>query len=187
MRALESRWATVAGRRVHARVCEAAGADRPAVVLVHGLGMSARYLEPTAERLADGLRVYAPDLPGFGESEAPPEVLDVGGLAGALAGWMDALGLGRAVLLGNSLGCQIALDLAVRRPDVVRALVLVGPTADAAGRWIPRLVARAAVDVLREAPSLWPVIASEYAKAGVVRTWETVSYTHLTLPTIYSV
>ena len=164
----------VEGRRVHARVCEAAGAGRPPVVLVHGLSMSARYLEPTAERLADGFAVYAPDLPGFGESEAPPHVLGVDGLADALGAWMDAVGLRRAVLLGNSLGCQVLLALAVRRPDLVRALVLVGPTADPDVRSPFRLVARAAVDVFRERPSLYPVIASEYLKAGVVRTWRTL-------------
>ncbi len=174
MTPLESRWATVDGLRVHARVCEAVGPEGPAVVLVHGLSMSARYLEPTAERLAGHVRVYAPDLPGFGESDAPPHVLGVGGLADALAGWMDAFRVRPAVLLGNSLGCQILLDVAVRRPELVRALVLVGPTVDPAGRSIPRLVGRAAVDVFREAPSLWPLIVSEYLKAGVVRTWKTL-------------
>ena len=174
MTPLESRWVTVDGRRIHARVCETAGPERPPIVLVHGLSMSARYMEPTAERLADHFQVYAPDLPGFGESEAPPHVLDVGGLAGALAGWMDASGLRQAVLVGNSLGCQVLLDLAVRRSDLVVALVLVGPTADPAGRWIPRLVGRAALDVFREAPSLYPIIVSEYLKAGVVRTWRTL-------------
>ena len=98
------------------------------------------------------------------------------GLADALAGWMDACGLARAVLLGNSLGCQVVVALAARRPDLVGALVLVGPTADPAGRSVPRLAARAAVDVLREDPALYPIIARNYLRAGPRRTWRTLRH-----------
>jgi pimeloyl-ACP methyl ester carboxylesterase len=138
--------------------------------------MSGRYLAPTAERLAADFRVYAPDLPGFGRSPSPARVLDVVGLADALSGWMDARGLARALLLGNSLGCQVIVALAARRPDLVGAVVLVGPTADPAGRSVPRLVARAAVDVFWEDRALFPIIVRGYLRAGVRRTWLTIQH-----------
>jgi len=59
---------------------------RPPVVLVHGLGLSGRYMLPVAERLArHNLQVYLPDLPGFGDSDKPDAALDVSRLADALA------------------------------------------------------------------------------------------------------
>lgn len=171
-----SRWSEAAGCRVHARVWEEAGANRSPVVLVHGLSMSSRYLVPTAEPLAADFRVYAPDLPGFGESESPSRVLDVPELAEALAEWMDRCGIDRALLVGNSLGCQIITEVAVRRPELADGLVLVGPTPDPAGRSIPRLLARAGVDVFREHRALLPIIARDYLRAGIRRTWRTLEH-----------
>lgn len=59
---LESRWAVVDGRRMHARVSTTpAPAGSPMVVLVHGLVVSSRYMIPTAEKLAPHHEVYVPD------------------------------------------------------------------------------------------------------------------------------
>ena len=103
-------------------------APRLPVVLVHGLGLSGRYMLPVARHLAPHFPVYLPDLPGFGDSEKPADTLDVPGLADALAAWIAAAGLARAALLGNSFGCQIIADLAARHPDLVERAVLQGPT-----------------------------------------------------------
>ena len=72
--------------------------------------------------------MLAPDLPGFGRSGKPNRVLSVPELADALAPWMEAIGLASAAMVANSLGRQIVVDLAVRRPELVEALVLAGPT-----------------------------------------------------------
>jgi pimeloyl-ACP methyl ester carboxylesterase len=61
------------------------------VVLVHGIGVSSRYMTPIAIELAATCKVYAPDLPGFGLSAKPSRILDVPALADALAAWMRAL------------------------------------------------------------------------------------------------
>jgi 2-hydroxy-6-oxonona-2,4-dienedioate hydrolase len=108
-----------------------AGADGPGladIVLVHGLGLSGRYMEPVARALRHRARVWLPDLPGFGESDKPAATLDVAALADALAGWIRAAGIGAPVLLANSFGCQIAIDLAARHPGLASALILQGPT-----------------------------------------------------------
>jgi pimeloyl-ACP methyl ester carboxylesterase len=94
---------------------------------VHGLVASSRYMVPTHKRLVAYYRVYAPDLPVFGESEKPRRVLDVTGLCDSLAAWIREIGLERAALVGISFGCQIIADLAVRHPERVERAVLQGP------------------------------------------------------------
>jgi pimeloyl-ACP methyl ester carboxylesterase len=157
---LTSAWRTVAGRRMHERRGGAAGA--PPLVLVHGLGVSSRYLVPVAERLAAERRVLAPDLPGFGRSEPPHGMLDVPGLADALSAWLDAAGLERTPVLANSLGCQVAVELAVREPARVEALVLVGPTVDPSARSLPRQALRLLATAPHEARALLALVAYEY-------------------------
>ena len=164
---LRSLWITVDGRRVHARV-----STRPVppeavpVVLVHGLGMSGRYMVPTAEQLAGEFPVYAPDLPGHGRSDKPRHTLNVQELAGALLAWMDSVALPRAALLGNSLGCQIIAELARRSPHRVDRLILVGPTADPAARSTRRQIARMLITGRAERPGIGPLALLEYWRAG---------------------
>src|SRR5438045_2623926 len=101
---LESMWTLVNGKRMHARVSLHTSAEAPNVVLVHGLGVSSRYMVPTAERLARYCSVYAPDLPGFGKSAHPRHVLDIPRMADALDAWMEKVGLGSAAFIRKSLG-----------------------------------------------------------------------------------
>ena len=111
------------------------------LVLVHGLGLSGRYMLPVAEALARHHPVYLPDLPGFGDSAKPDRALDVPGLAEALAGWIRAAGLEPVALLGNSFGCQIIADLAARHPRLVERAVLQGPTTPPQDRpWLRQFV-----------------------------------------------
>ena len=137
-------WTPVRGLRVHARVsAEPLAPDAPVVVLVHGVAVSNRYLLPVARHLAPLARVYVPDLPGYGKSDKPPiRTLTVPHLADWLVAWMDAIGLERAHMLGNSFGCQILADLAVRYPERIDHLVLQGPTMDPHARTAVRQVAR---------------------------------------------
>lgn len=140
---LESTWTEVQGLRMHARqALSLAPPERPPLVLVHGVAVSSRNMAPSAEAFAPHLPVYAPDLPGHGRSDDADHVLATHELADALAAWMDAMGLRSASLLGNSFGCQIAAEVAVRHPDRVDRLILQGPTTDPLGRSYPRQVVR---------------------------------------------
>jgi len=159
---LRSEHALIGGLRVHWRT---GGAGEP-LVLVHGIGVSGRYLLPTAARLTDGFRVYVPDLPGSGRSEKPSRPLGVRGAARALAAWLDATGIDKASFLGNSMGCQILIDLAAAAPERVQALVLVGPTVDSEARSFTRQAWRLFVDMFREPPSLIRIVASDYVVYG---------------------
>lgn len=165
---LESLWTRVGGCRMHARASVGAVVPRAApVVLVHGFGVSSAYFVPTAERLAVEFDVYAPDLPGHGKSDTPCEPLDIPQLADCLVAWMDAMGLRRVSLVGNSMGCQIAVDTAVRYPDRLDRLVLLGPTADPQGRTIFAQAVRLIAAAPYERLSLNAILFADYVRMGV--------------------
>lgn len=163
-------WTIVNGLPVHARV----GADppppqSPAVVLVHGMVVSSRYMVPTAEHLAPFCQVYAPDLPGYGMSGKPQHILNLPELADALLAWMDAVGLQRATMLGNSLGCQIIVDFAVRYPERIERAVLQGPTTDPRKRTTLRTLAAWMVHNFREPTGMTKIMIRDYLDAGLRR------------------
>ena len=174
-RAAGSLWTRVDGRRLHARHVGPEVATASPVVCVHGVGVSSRYMVATMAELASTFDVYAIDLPGFGLTDRPPEVLDVVGLADALAGWIQAAGLGRPALLANSVGCQIAVDCALRYPDRVSRMVLVGPTIDPIARSALRQGLRWARNLPGERPGQLPLSVADYADAGVGRVLRTFS------------
>jgi pimeloyl-ACP methyl ester carboxylesterase len=166
---------TQAGRyRMFARVADGpAGGHENPVILLHGLVVSSRYMEPLAAILGRHFRVLAPDLPGFGESEKPREVLDIPALAEALATWLKACGIAQATMIGNSFGCQILAALAVRHPALVRRLVLQGPTVDPEARSLPVQIVRDIVNGRREPRPMGPIARIDYAKAGLKRAFLT--------------
>lgn len=119
------RFVQVEGRQVHLRQCGAG----PAAVILHQTPQSSVTMEPLM-RLLPGFTVFAPDSPGFGLSDPlPGQEWDMGQLAGALAGLLDALGLERVALLGQHTGATIATEFARRWPQRVCSLAADGYTA----------------------------------------------------------
>jgi pimeloyl-ACP methyl ester carboxylesterase len=168
-----SRRVRVAGLDLHVRT-RGGAAGRP-WVLLHGLAVSHRYLMPTAAALG-GVPVYVPDLPGFGLSDKPRHVYDVHQQAQVVATWMDAEALSDACLLGNSFGCQVAVELAISRPDLVAALVLVGPTVDPAAPTAGGQIRRWLRDLLSEDPHQIPILAADIRDAGPRRVLQTLQH-----------
>ncbi|MBB5760357.1 pimeloyl-ACP methyl ester carboxylesterase [Methylorubrum rhodinum] len=172
---LAARRDRVGGIILHARVSlSSVPEDRLPVILVHGLGMSSRYMIPLAEHLAPHLRVYAPDLPGFGLSDKPAAALTVRQLADALAAWMHEVGVKRAAFVGNSLGCEVLVELALVHPQLVDRLVLQGPTPDPEARGIARQVVGFFLIAPFERWSLAWVALTDYARSGVRRYLQTL-------------
>ncbi len=99
------------------------------VVLLHGLGGSKVTWLPIVSSLSERYRVIVPDLPGHGESGKPRVDYSARFYARVVRHLLDALGIERAVLLGNSMGGRIALELALRSPGRVASSVLLSPSA----------------------------------------------------------
>jgi pimeloyl-ACP methyl ester carboxylesterase len=103
--------------------------EGPDVLLLHGLGGAKSSFFDTAAALSrDGYRVHALDFPGFGGSSKPATApYTARWLAETVVGTMDALGIDRAHLVGNSMGGRVALEVGLRHPERVRALGLLCP------------------------------------------------------------
>jgi pimeloyl-ACP methyl ester carboxylesterase len=123
-RQFHERWLAVAGLRIH---CLMAGRTGPAVLLLHGSGFDAAgvSLAPAMHSLATGCRVYAPDLPGFGDSDPMPDRWGFCRCSAFLSPLLEALGLERASLVGLSMGGGVALGFALMAPEKVDRLVLI--------------------------------------------------------------
>ncbi len=98
---------------------------RPPVILLHGSPGAASNFDLLAPRLADdGRAVYAPDLPGFGLSTHRVADYSIRAHARAVLEMMDALGIGRAHVVGWSMGGGVALSMADLDPDRLASLTL---------------------------------------------------------------
>lgn len=169
--------ATVQGISIFARTSAEEAQSAAPVVLVHGLSMSGRYLLPTARALSATRSIYVPDLPGFGHSEKPADALTIAELADALAGWMTTQGLERAAFLGNSFGCQVIVEFALRYPERISHAILTGPSVDPSARSAIRQITRLFFDALLFEPLLlYAVALLDYTLAGPWRTAKTLQY-----------
>ena len=106
---------------------EQSGAGDPALVFVHGWCCDHGAFQPQFEHFQRSHRVVAPDLRGFGRSDATSEGLDPASLADDIAGLCAELGVARPVVVGHSLGGAVALELGRRHPAVPAAIVAVDP------------------------------------------------------------
>jgi pimeloyl-ACP methyl ester carboxylesterase len=169
-----SRWHQVGARCLHIRQRLAGGSTAIPCVLLHGLAVSHRYLMPTARCLRQR-DVYVPDMLGFGLSDKPTTVLNVIQHAQVLATWLDSLGTPAAVL-GNSFGCQVAVELAGRRPDLVAALILVGPTTDPGAASMSAQLGRLMRDLPGEDWRQAPILYADIRDAGARRVVTTLRH-----------
>jgi pimeloyl-ACP methyl ester carboxylesterase len=119
--------------------------------LVHGLGVGQRYFDPLARELGDD--VLRPEL------RRPRPIAELGEQLAELL-------FGPTVLVANSLGCQVATEVAVTRPELVEALVLVGPTVDSRTHSAVRHVLRLVVDGWYEPPRLTAIAVRDYFTYG---------------------
>jgi len=105
---------------------EAGPVDAPVILLLHGFPTASHMFRDLIPQLADRFRVIAPDLPGFGQTKAPPRgtfAYTFDALATVVGGFVEALGLTRYALYIFDYGAPVALRLAMRHPERVSAIV----------------------------------------------------------------
>jgi pimeloyl-ACP methyl ester carboxylesterase len=123
------RWVRVGGRAMNVIDLGPSADAGPAVgtiVWIHGLsGSWQNWLENLPAFSALGYRCIAMDLPGFGASEMPAEKISIRGYAAAVDELLHVLGVSRAVVVGNSMGGFIGLELAIAFGTWVEKLVVV--------------------------------------------------------------
>ncbi|MCW3844375.1 alpha/beta hydrolase [Micromonospora yasonensis] len=130
---MESERHTVQANGITQAVRVAGPPDGVPVLLVHGNCSSAAFWEPLLRRLPDTLRVVAPDLRGYGDTDTAPvdATRGLGDFADDVAALLDAPGLfapdARPVVVGHSLGGGVAMRLLIDRPERVAGLLLAAP------------------------------------------------------------
>ncbi len=119
-------YVTVSGLRTY---YEVHGAGRP-VVLLHGGGMSAESWAQQVPALAEHYRVFVPERRGHGRTPDAEGPMSYAGMADETAALLDELGLREARVVGWSDGGAVAMHLALRRPDLVSKMVVIGAFAN---------------------------------------------------------
>lgn len=140
--------------------------DGRVFVLLHGLGMSHRSFARLVRELARHSTVVVFDLPGFGRLGRPRHPVSVSGMAERIAAELDEHDLRDSIVIGQSMGTQWAAELAVRRPDLVASLVLIGPVVDDERRTLRAQLLALVCDSVREPPWVNAVVVLDYALCG---------------------
>jgi pimeloyl-ACP methyl ester carboxylesterase len=143
------------------------------IILIHGAIVSHLYWMPTAKLLAKDHDVYAIDLPGHGKSSKPAKTLTVIEQAEVIAEWLAVMGIEKAVIAGNSYGCEIAVELAIKFSDRVGPLILTAPAADPSEPTIHQQGLRLLRDAFFENPTMGFVLLRDSFSIGIKRGLET--------------
>ena len=105
---------------------EAGPTNAPVILLLHGFPTASHMFRDLIPQLSDRYRLIAPDLPGFGQTKAPPRgTFDYtfDHLADVIEGFTEALSLDRYALYIFDYGAPVGLRLALRHPERVSAIV----------------------------------------------------------------
>jgi pimeloyl-ACP methyl ester carboxylesterase len=105
---------------------EDTGSGDPPMLFVHGIGNHTHFAAQV-DYFSRSHRVIAPDLPGFGQSDAPEREISIQAFADDIAWLCDELDLHEPVIVGHSMAGAVALELAAARPDLPSAIVLLDP------------------------------------------------------------
>lgn len=136
------------------------------LVLVHGFLSGSDYWASVSNNLANGRRVVAIDLPGFGKRCHDPAVDSITGFANGVLAELDRLGIDEFVLLGHSMGGMIAQEVAHKAPRRVQALILfgTGPEGELPGRFEPIAESRRKVTEQGKGPTVSFIVSNWYVK-----------------------
>lgn len=105
---------------------ESGPSDAPVLLLLHGFPSASHMFRDLIPQLADRYRVIAPDLPGFGQTDAPPRgefTYSFDALAKVIGGFVDAIGLRRYAIYIFDYGAPVGLRLAIEDPERITAII----------------------------------------------------------------
>ncbi|WP_461188266.1 alpha/beta fold hydrolase [Arthrobacter sp. Z4-13] len=140
---------------------------RPAYVLLHGIGVSHRYLARLHQELAKEADVYSFDLPGFGKSSNPGRQLQVEEFAAFVGSVLAEAGVDNYVPVGHSMGAQFAVELALREPGRVAGAVLMGPVVEASRKSVASQAMALTRDAMfSESLTSNAIVFTDYFRAG---------------------
>lgn len=147
----------------------APSASGPAVVLIHGIGVSHRYLQRLHRQLARSVDTYSIDLPGFGATPTPDHTLSVAEHATYILGALEQLGVLEFVVAGHSMGTQFAIEAALQQPQRIPHVVLMGPVVNDRRRTVAQQALALGRDCLFfESPSSNGLVLTDYLRCGLV-------------------
>lgn len=139
----------------------------PAYVLIHGIGVSHRYLTRLHAVLSASAPTYSLDLPGFGGTPRPQRQLSIAEYGAFIADALAAHGITSYVLVGHSMGVQFAIEAALTAPERAEKLVLMGPVVDSRYRNVWRQSLALFLDaLLAESPSSNWAVFTDYLRCG---------------------
>lgn len=127
--------------------------EATALLCLHPAAMSGRVFQRFLALFGRDRSVYAPDLPGCGESDAPPTGASVADYAAAIGDFLGSMRFRQIDVLGYHAGSLVAIELAIARPQQIRRLVLVGLPEGARDRI--GLITAQPIMVLRPKDDLW--------------------------------
>ena len=146
-----------------------AGADAatPAVVLIHGIGASHRYLQRLHGLLSGSMDTFSIDLPGFGATPRPRHTLSVAEQATYVLGALEQLGVLEFVVVGHSMGTQFAVEAARQQPSRIPHVVLMGPVVNDQRCTVAQQALALGRDCLFfESPSSNALVFTDYLRCG---------------------
>ncbi|TBN57011.1 alpha/beta hydrolase [Glaciihabitans arcticus] len=137
-------------------------------VLVHGIGVSARYFQPLARELAKRGTVWLVDLPGYGSAPNPKRDVSIRDHAEVVAAFLARSGIENPVVVGHSMGCQVVSELALLHPELVDSIALLAPTIERGERRLLTQATRLGLDMLREPlRANWVVLTDYLFRCGL--------------------
>ncbi len=136
------------------------------VVLVHGLGVSSEYFQRLAVELAHFGTVHLVELPGFAGVPHPDRRLSTEDMGRLLASWIRETRLTRVLLVGHSMGAQVATEAALQDPEAIAHLALIGPPVNLAERSVPRQGLRLLQSAVFEPAAVRAMSLEGYLRCG---------------------
>jgi pimeloyl-ACP methyl ester carboxylesterase len=108
-------------------VCYEMRGEGDVILFLHGMGLSHDMWGSAAKAASKSYTIYAPDLPGFGDSDKPGDDYGLPYYVDVIGQFMDAVGIDNAAIVGASVGGEIAAGFAAKNPGRVSRLVLSAP------------------------------------------------------------